>query len=236
MITSFKIVLDIVISELKAMSEVKSILFFGSVQQGNPTPTSDIDLFAIVEGDETWNYRRIINGIEVEVYFLPYRLCIANLENGDVTFIKAFSTGTPLLDENDYMTKLSERAKQLYAIGPKPLDLLHQNNIRIRLSDLIKDLEGLPSNTPESRMLASSLVSLSLDAYCKINQVWSEKSSRLIRCISTHNPKLGEEVTQFFMSLELNPTQAISIADSVLEFVGGRLLEYEGPRIQSEGY
>ncbi|WP_199615100.1 nucleotidyltransferase domain-containing protein [Paenibacillus alkalitolerans] len=227
----YKDALEIVVAELKSMPEVTCILFFGSVQQGDSTPSSDIDLFAIVEGNESWNYRRIVKGIEVEVYFLPEQLCRTSLENRNSIFVKAFSTGTALLDWNGKICELSALAKQLYDAGPVPPDSLKQNNWRIRLSDLIRDLEGSPPDSPESRMLASSLVSLSLEAYCYFQGLWSEKQSRLIKHISIHNPDLGQEVIRFYTTPAPHPNQAISIADYVLEPVGGRLLEYDGPRV-----
>ncbi|MBP1994446.1 nucleotidyltransferase domain-containing protein [Paenibacillus eucommiae] len=231
MYTNFRDALELVTTELKATPEVKGILFFGSVQLGDPTHTSDLDLFAIVEGCETWNFRRLVEGIEVEVYFLPADLCHQNLENGNITFVKAFATGAALLDLNGKLAELAAFAKQIYDMGPSPLNLLEQGNWRIRLSDLIRDLEGISPEAPESHLLAPMLVTLSLEAYCAFHRLWTEKHSRLIKYVFNHNPQFGQSVIQFFKSPVFQPDQAISIADNVLEPFGGRLLEYEGPHI-----
>jgi predicted nucleotidyltransferase len=230
MIGSFRKVLEKVVSELAAMKEVESILFFGSVQQGQPTVASDLDLFVIVDGNETWNYKRIVDHVEVEVYFLPARLCKINIEKGDAIFVRAFSSGSPLLDKNGDLALLSELAKKVYQDGPKPLDSLQKSNIRIRLSEFIRDLEGLNPETPEAKMLSSILVISSIEAYYQINQIWPVKQSKMIRDLSIYNPQLGQKISRFYL-FDMTPDLAMEICDDVLRSVGGRIREYQGPRV-----
>jgi hypothetical protein len=216
------------------MPEVTGILFFGSVQRGETTPTSDLDLYMVVEQEQTWSARRKSHGIEVEVYFAPAHEWRRNLKDRHVIVVKAFATGSILLDRKGEVARLASLGRMIWSEGPSQLEPLQVANWRIRLSDAIRDLEGLPPGSAEACLLTGMLLPLALEAYCGLHRLWPEKPGKLLARVADHDPGLGRRMIQFYQSDGLPAQQAITLVDCVLEPFGGRLLEYEGPRVPCE--
>jgi len=229
----FRLALDNIVDTLKNTPETTGVLFFGSVQRGDEKDNSDIDLYAVVSCNECWNYKKYISGVLTEVYFAPADKWKESIENGHVITIKAFAGGTVLFERDNEVSELIELAKRQWENGPKPLTPIQINNWRIKLTEYIQDIECLPEDGYQCRLLCGIAVPSALEAFCALNGIWPEKPERIIDCIGKYDAKLSRMAREFYESNERGISWAIKIIDHVIQPFGGRLIEYEGPRISS---
>ena len=172
---------------------------------------SDIDIYVIVSGDECWNFKKYFSGVITEIYFCPAREWKRNMENGHATTLRAFSSGTVLFENDKEVSELIELGKQLWEKGPKPLTQLQIGNSRIKLTEYIQDIEGLPADSYQNKLLYGMVVPLALDAYCPLNQKWPEKTEKLIDCIGKYDTKLYQMALAFMRRKNLIPGKLLKL-------------------------
>ncbi len=225
----FQRALDVIIAELAGQPDVPGLLFFGSVQRGEGTAGSDLDLYAISQGEEAWIEGRLLHHVELELHFAPARFWRGRLESKHPVITHAFATGTILIDHHATVAALVEYAQHLWAAGPAPLTLAQIDQSRYHLSDMVRDLEHTAHRSIAARLVASVLVPAALEAWCALHQVWPTKITKLIPYIGEYDAGLALAATQFYES-GMEPDQAITVADMVLTPFGGRIIEYQTPR------
>ncbi|GMQ55679.1 hypothetical protein AN1V17_00710 [Vallitalea sediminicola] len=218
--------------ELKSIKEVEGILLFGSVQRGEARENSDIDLNVIVNCNESWNYKKRVCGVLAEVYFSPYFQWEKLIkEDRNIAVLRAFSTGTFIYKKESTIEQLKELATMVIEEGPKPLKSVQVANWRIKLSELLEDLMFLPEDSPQSYILANNIINITMEAFCQLNNLWSVKLEKMLDYISKYNSELYKMIVNFYKSNIFSISQVEEIVDIVLKPFGGRLLEYEGPRL-----
>jgi len=218
-----------VLAELRALPETDAVLFFGSVQRGEGKATSDLDFYVVTSGQEYWRAGRVVDGVQVELFFNPAPKMRERLEGGDAVAIHAFATGELLLDCSGVCAALAARAHELWQKGPRPLSPWQEATWRYRLTDLAEDIEDVPPRSPEARLLAGLLVPQALEALCALNRVWGDKPKRLLARIRELDPELADMAAAFYGTSD--PAVAVRIADRVLEPFGGRIHTYESDRV-----
>ncbi|MGI6188341.1 MAG: hypothetical protein GX041_06470 [Clostridiales bacterium] len=133
------------------------------------------------------------------------------MENGHATTLRAFSSGTVLFENDKEVSELIELGKQLWEKGPKPLTQLQIGNSRIKLTEYIQDIEGLPADSYQNKLLYGMVVPLALDAYCPLNQKWPEKTEKLIDCIGKYDTKLYQMALAFMRRKNLIPGKLLKL-------------------------
>lgn len=185
-------VLEAILSDLRDMPEADAVVFFGFVQRGVGHKNSDFDFYVVTSGHEYWRAGRLVDGVQVELFFNPAPKMWERLEQGDAVAIHALATGDLLLDRSGVGARLSAAARRLWKEGPRPLSAWEQAAWRYRLTDLAQDIEDVPGGAPEARMLAGLLVPKALEAFCERNCVWCDKPKRLIGRIRDLDRELGD--------------------------------------------
>lgn len=229
--TRFKPALAQAVADLEGQPGVTGILFFGSGLTGPVGPTSDLDLYVILDDEHRWSQilLRRYAGVEAEIHFGPVSFWRPMLEAGRPVTVHAFATGQAVLDRTGALGDLVSLARVKEAEGPPALPEEAVSRLRYHLTDLANDLDDVAGQPADERLVASRLVALSLEAYCELNRLWGEKPKRLIPYIERHNSQLGRMVRHFYNG-ELDPHLAQGILDRVLAPFGGRLSVWESPR------
>lgn len=214
--------------ELHARADVAALLFFGSVQRGQGKPGSDLDLAAITLGAERWSECRWVHGVEVQLQFGPLRAWQRQVESFQTVVVNAFATGELLFDRTGEATELKLRAERSHADGPRALTPPDIDRERFSLTNQVRDLEELPEHCAEARMVAALMVVDALRAWCGFRRVWAHrKPAILLRTVRSEDASLAARVESFYGNG--SPRDAVAIADSVLDTVGGRILEFATP-------
>jgi predicted nucleotidyltransferase len=226
----FESALALALEDLQSQQGVEGILFFGSALDGTAGPTSDLDLFVILEDVQQWTQisMRRYAGVEAEVHLASGRTWQRRLETGNAIMIGAFATGQALLDRSGRVAELAGLARARAAEGPEPLSALQVDQWRYRLTDLANNLEDVAGQPAEERMLGATLVALSLDSYCELNRLWGDNPKRRLAYVERHNPELGRMVRAYFAG-DLDRHLAQAIVDRVLAPHGGRTMTWDSP-------
>jgi predicted nucleotidyltransferase len=220
----FEPALEMALEELQALTGVEGILFFGSALTGTAGPTSDIDLYVIMQEDQAKpqiSMRRYA-GVEAEVHLAPRSFWQERIEQGNPVILQNFATGQALLDRLGTVAELMAAARGRLEAGPPALPPFEVDRWRYRLTDLAGDLEDLAGQPADERLLGSILVARSLEAFCALNRLWGEKPKRLLSYVERHDPELGRMARNYYAGA-MDRHLAQAVADRVLAPHGGRM-------------
>ena len=107
------------LARVAATPGVYAALWCGSAARGEADDHSDLDLHALVQGDQRWRASFVVNGVPVEVFHNPARKVRAMLAQPDYATVAMFAGGRVLLPHPD-LDALVREARALYAAGPAP--------------------------------------------------------------------------------------------------------------------
>lgn len=227
----YQTALDAVLQSLLPDPTVQGILFFGSVQRGTPSATSDLDFYVLVEGGLMWRETRLIEGVEAELFYNPVEKMERRLQvDGDRTAILAFASGQSLYDPQGHIARLIGQAQQLAKAGPAPLTTEQIMLLRYRLSDLSRDLEDvLGEDAASAALVAGQLLHLTLEACCQLANCFGDKPKRLLHHVARHDTQLQAMARDVL--LQHDPKVALAAAAHVLTPLGGRVLAWQSEKI-----
>ena len=217
------------VEQVKQEYTTKGILFFGSAQQGKESVFSDLDFYIVVEGEEGWNFKKIINEVPIEAYFLPQCQWQKQI-NESPHVLRSFATGDIIYDIDLCLNELVAYSKNKYDQGPDELTELQKSNWRITLTELCSDLEGEIHPSANNRIFSGWAVVKALESYCALNRIWSDKTEKLVHQLSKLDSDIESLLTKYNDSP--SPLNAKMLVEYVLKQNGGPITEYEGPRIK----
>lgn len=231
----YKRALDTVLADLQQDPEVVGVLFTGSVQQGQPDVTSDLDLYVVTHKDHYWRATRYYEGVEVELFFnnvASMRWRITRPQ--EVASCAGFATGEILLDRTGETTELQAIARQRWEAGPPAPTEQEVTLYRYALHDRYEDLADVEHDPVASKIAGAALMQQTLEVYCKLNRHWGTKPKRLCQYVRERDPLLGAMLDDYY-GRGMYPRHAFEIVDYVLAPVGGRLKEWESEKVTYTG-
>lgn len=227
--------LSAAMAEIAGDPEVVGVVFTGSVQQGRPQATSDLDLYVVTHKDHYWRATRIYEGVEAELFINNVASMRWRITRPDeIAATAGFATGEILLDRSGEVTELQALARQRWEAGPPALTDEQITLWRYTLNDLVEDLHDVADDPAACRVQGAAIVAKAMEAFCKLNRHWGDKPKRQVRYIADRDPILGE-MLQGYYSNGMQPQQAFAIVDYVLAPVGGRLLVWESKKVTYPG-
>ncbi len=125
----------IMMKEVERLSKEKYVLavgLFGSFRKGKFSRFSDVDLFIITNRKERWRHHKIINGIEFEEMFNPYKYVKKLLKNNDEGYGRSIWELKPIKDNNKTIESL-KKILENYKPSKKSIDWARygiQNNLQ----------------------------------------------------------------------------------------------------------
>lgn len=208
------------IKEVSQDEAVLGLLFFGSIQQGQGKHSSDLDFYAIVEGNEGWNYKKFVKDVLVEAYFFPRKQWEVAIEESPHVMI-AFATGTNVIDVDGHLEQLINKAKKYYRDGPEELTPRQKTNWRITLTELLSDLDGIEERNKHSGIFLGSAIMKALEGYCALNRIWTVKQEDLASYLSGQDAELAGYLNVYEQNSSVE--NAKIILSYILNRHGGRV-------------
>lgn len=219
------------VAELTADPEVIGILWTGSIEQGRPDLTSDIDLYVVTEKDYYYRATRRYEGVIAELFvnnLASMRWRLTRPE--EIAAAAGFATGRILLDRTGEMESLQELARKRWN-APRPALTAEQVKLlRYGLTDLADDLTDVAHDRVQGRVVGAALFQMAMEAFCKIHQYHGAKQKRIAGYVAQRDPLLGVMLQDYY-ERGMHPRLAQGIVDHVLAPVGGRLVEWESERV-----
>ncbi|MFZ5816217.1 MAG: hypothetical protein ACOY93_13115 [Bacillota bacterium] len=222
--------LDAAVAELMADPEVVGILFTGSVQQGHPDPTSDLDLYVVTHKRLTWRETRRCAGVTTELFINNVASMRWRITRPDeIAAAAGFATGVVLLDRTGEVAELQALARRRWEAPPPALTPEQVDLLRYALTDLAEDLEDVAHDPVNSRVVGAALIQQAMEAFCKIHRHHGAKAKRLFAYVSERDKLLGIMLRDYY-ARGMHAKHAQEIVDYVLAPVGGRLIEWQSPK------
>ncbi|MDR1361016.1 MAG: hypothetical protein LBJ18_01755 [Rickettsiales bacterium] len=148
------------------------------------------------------------------------------LDNGIPIVLSMISEGHPFGD-NKYAEELKQRAQDLLAKGPAPLDKTEINRNRYAITDLIDDI---PARNEYELLGTLAVLHQRLgDFYLRSNGQWSGNRKALHRAIKKYNPDFAQKYGDAFEAAfkQNNFFQLERLVGKILLPFGGRLVVSE---------
>lgn len=105
---------QVMMKEVERLSKEKYVLavgLLGSFSKASFSKFSDVDLFVLTNGKEMLRSYKIINGIEFEEFFNPYKYVEKLLKKSDEDYARTIWEIKPIMDKNNKMEELKGMLK-----------------------------------------------------------------------------------------------------------------------------
>lgn len=225
----FRRSLEQLLRRLRAAPEVSLVQLFGSVQRGQASEHSDIDLYVLTDRRQFWRSGEVVEGVEVEQVVCPVEVLRKRLATGDALALQAFATGETLLDRDRQGAELRGLAQRLYAQGPAPMRPGQVSSQRAVLTRVVQKLERLPPDSLEARFMAGDGVQRAVAAFHQYHRLWTRGPQHCVGDIRTKDARAAQLLVRYLQQGQ-GVEQAAAFIDAVVESLGGRLLAYESER------
>jgi len=176
------------------------VLVYGSYISGSFGPESDLDLICVTRGGQVRQFRRLVDGREVDVYVSP-RLQISKVFHSDFPdnnnfVLQAFVRGRLVSDPYGDLAELIREAQRVWDEGPpKPS---HEGKQRIAANQrvILGVADGMAKRGTRSAQWREMMELLSgrffLDCfyqYCRVYRLWS---SAMWEMLAWTDPRYGQ--------------------------------------------
>lgn len=208
------------------------ILWTGSVQQGTPDATSDIDLYVVTQKPYYYRATRLYEGVVTELFVNNVDSMNWRITRPDeIAAAAGFATGQVLLDRTGVVAELQETARKRWHAPRPALTAEQEKMLRYALTDMADDLDDVAHDPVAARVVGAALVEQAMEAFCKIHQHHGAKPKRLYAYVAERDSILGVMLSDYYQR-GMHQKLAQEIVDYVLAPVGGRLVEWESERVE----
>ncbi len=228
---NWKQIIDKVVSEYKKSPDIKGIILFGSLAEGNPHFYSDIDLYVIGQKERDRATCRVIDGVPVQVQYRS----IEDFQEKTKKQTRSKPlclTGVILYDPTGLVKENFELAREkALAEGPQKMPKEEIKMGQIALTQEINSIKGLLEKGIYSGgvILMQELLIQALDIYYDIHSWWRPENKHLVEDLKKRDQKIGSLAERVLIgsSLENRLKNLTVIRDEVLELLGGEISEYD---------
>ena len=199
------------------------IVATGSIIRGNPGPTSDHDLYVLVEGKTKQRFQRVFNGVPAEIFVNPPAAVDGYLdrearEHRRVT-AHMLATGFVVLDRDPAVARLRGRAIALNDAAPD-LSEAQVTWLRYAAALVLEDAEDVRESDPDSAslLLANAVIEMLRYVFFARENRLIPRWKELIGEIDALDPETGTLAREFLRapSLDERFELARALADRVV--------------------
>ena len=211
---------------LTYVDDVRGILVSGTIVRGNPSPSSDLDIYVIREKLQRQRLQRWFNGVPAEIFINPqkkvYDYFAEERKSARPITAHMLHTGFTILELDDSIGELRQQAALELHRTPDPTP--QQLTIaRYTAATRYEDATDIAQSKPETAnmILGQSVYAMLRYYFLKSNQ-YLPRDKDLIEKLATLNPELAQWATVFYSSSSFKQrlTLARDIANATNETQG----------------
>ncbi len=185
------------IEALKADSDIRGIILFGSWARGNNRPDSDVDLLVI----RREGFRRVVEVVNEQAFEITY-----TTEQGALDFwqanpddaVELWNIAQVLFDRDGVMARLRQAGASIRAQGKAPLDPDQLAHLQFDVFDQIRAVRALSASDPTTaKMILSFKLFQLTELYFDIRQQWTPPPKQRLARIRQQQPALDDLVRRF---------------------------------------
>jgi predicted nucleotidyltransferase len=179
------------------------VLLYGSYASGSSHPDSDLDLICITQSSQPKQFRRFVNGRDVDVYANSRvqitKIFYSDFGDNNNYVLRAFVRGRPVIDTHGDVAELIREAHRIWEQGPPNPIQEGRQKIAANLRVIMGVLGGLTARARRSPQWSEMAQIVSgrffLDCfyqYCRVHRLWS---SAIWEMLTWTDPRYGELLT-----------------------------------------
>lgn len=200
-----------------------AIIASGTIVRGDPGPSSDLDLYVIIERPERQRLQRFFHGVPAEIFVNSLnwieRYFVAEIEAGRPVTAHMLATGVAVYDPSGTGAALIARATGLLAEGPRPSEATLVS-VRYYAATSLEDGFDILESGPE---LARAFLYRAVEGALRYRFLsagqWQPRFKELLRALDQLDPKLAELTRRFYRASVLDE-QATLAREIVARTVG----------------
>ncbi len=176
--------------------DLLAVLLVGSGARRVLTPHSDIDLIAVLKGDdEKEEVIRIADRL-VEIRYRGQKMIERELPYAP-RLPPILRKGRVLFELDATGTKLIDKAIQRFRQGPPPLTLNEKIRVKAQCLHWLGKAQDLESNPAAAGYVLALFTDDALQAFFRLRGFWLTSPADTVRFVMSREPAVGEGLTQF---------------------------------------
>lgn len=193
---------------------VLGIIASGTIIRGNPSPTSDFDIYIFHEGNFRQRLQRFFNGIPAELFVNTLQTAkdylVSEIKRGRPSTAHMVATGFLILDRHPTIKRLRNKAREVLQSNPNPTPTFLQQ-LRYGIATQFEDGLDMRDTDPNTAVMILSMAvhDILQYAFWQANQ-WIPRDKDLLVATAALNAQLGAWGRAFFA--ETDPSSKIEIA------------------------
>jgi predicted nucleotidyltransferase len=211
---------------LNYVEDVRCILVSGTIVRGNPSPSSDLDIYVIREKPQRQRLQRWFNGVPAEIFINPkkkvYEYFEEERKSARPCTAHMLHSGFTILALDDSLEELHRQAAVELQRTPDPSPQ-QLRFARYMAATQYEDATDIACTKPatSNMILGQAIHSMLRYFFLKSNQ-YLPRDKDLIEKLATLNPELAQWASAFYgsSSPEERLTLARDIADATIETQG----------------
>jgi predicted nucleotidyltransferase len=211
-----------VCAALAADAQVLGATISGSILRGQGGPTSDLDVYVLVEGEERWRRTFVCEGVLVEEFRNPEPWIRRYVERrDDAPGLHMLGHGQVVLDRDPRFATLRELARAACAQGPRPLAEAELHFRRYMLWDAwcdVKDMLVL-GHVEAARGLIQRETHQALALHHVLAGRWLPKVRDLLPALDGWDATAAREVRVLWSAAALDPGVSAAAYDRLIRRV-----------------
>jgi hypothetical protein len=211
---------------LNYVEDVRGILVSGTIIRGNPSPSSDLDIYVIREKPRRQRLQRRFNGVPSEIFINPkkkvYDYFQEERRSARPCTAHMLHSGFTILTLDDSLEELQRQAVQELQHSPDPSNQL-LTFARYMAATQYEDATDIALTKPAaSNMILGQAVHSMLRFYFLKNNQYLPRDKDLLEKLDTLNPELAQWAAVFYSSssFEERLMLARDIADATIQTRG----------------
>lgn len=202
-------------------SNLRIVLLAGSVARGEGGPTSDLDLYCLLDGDcrirQTW----IVDDVLVEIFLNPYQQILHYFSKEDPATMSMIMTGQIVYGDpaDPILLRLREIAAKEWAAGPRTWSPMQQKLCRYMALDLYEDAVDVVDDRERSMWAGMKGLEGAVKFHYMLHGKWEVKPKHLLADLECWSPSVANGIRQYLQRGELLHLKAI--LDEIYAPVGG---------------
>ncbi len=179
-----------------------AVIATGTILRGNPSPTSDLDMWVLWHDPRRQRAQKVFNGVPAEIFVNPpsrvQRYFDEETADGKPITAHMVSTGFVVYDGDPVLSEIREQAANILADGPE----VNEEGLkaqRYRAATLLEDgLDILDAEPAGSAMLMASAMDILVRAQYVASCRWQPRDKEVVALLHEVDPVFAQHVRAFY--------------------------------------
>ncbi|HET7038158.1 MAG TPA: hypothetical protein VFI42_20965, partial [Thermomicrobiaceae bacterium] len=196
------------VAYLRTRFAPSAIIASGTIVRGNPGPSSDLDLYVVIDRPQRQRLQRFFHGVPAEIFVNSpawiERYFAAEGEAGRPVTAHMLATGAAVYDPAGAGAALIARAAGLLAQGPSPSEATLIQARYYAATSLEDGLDIVASELELARAFLYRAVDGALRYRFLAARRWHPRPKELLRALEALDPPLAELARRFYRATALD--------------------------------